>query len=68
MNVVPAKEGPVTLSEFESAVAQLEDLETMPAVVQRLMTVTADPDCVLGDVEKLIASDAVLSAVSRLPN
>ena len=62
MEVISAKEGPVTLTEFEQTVADLDELETMPAVAQRLLSMTSSPDCEVAEVYEVISTDPALSA------
>jgi len=50
------------LSKFERAVDRMEGLETIPAVAQRLIALTSDPDAAFEEIEKLVSSDVALTA------
>jgi len=57
------------LSEFESAVAEIDSMETLPVIAHRLMQATADPNCSLGELGEILSSDAALAArVMQLAN
>ncbi|RMH40745.1 MAG: HDOD domain-containing protein [Deltaproteobacteria bacterium] len=62
MQVIPASDTEFTLSELETAVAELDQLETLPSVAERVLSITADPDCDLADVVDAIAPDPGLTA------
>lgn len=49
-------------SIFEKAVDQMEGLQPIPAVAQRLLSLTSRPDAALEEIARLIASDAALTA------
>jgi HD-like signal output (HDOD) protein len=49
-------------TKFERAVDRMEGLETIPAVAQRLIALTSDPDAAFEDIEKVVSSDVALTA------
>lgn len=56
-----------TLTKFELTVEAIDSLPTMPAIAQKLLSVTGSADCSLDDVEELIAADqALVVRVMRL--
>jgi HD-like signal output (HDOD) protein len=62
MEILHSHERSPRMNRFEQAVDDLESLEVVPAVAQRVIGMTSDPDCRLGDIERLVSSDAALSA------
>lgn len=60
MKIIEAPATEICLTEFESTVSALDQLPTMPTIVQRLLTITASPDCSLDEIEELIAADQAL--------
>lgn len=51
-----------SLSDFESAVEKVDTIETMPAVAQRLVQMTSDPDFDMTHLHDLVQSDPVIAA------
>lgn len=49
-------------SAFDHAVDALERIETLPAIAQRIMAMTSDPDCQLDDLQQVLSADVALSA------
>lgn len=62
MEILQATAAPGEFSKIEKAVESMEGLETLPAVAQRLLALTADPDASFQAIEQLIGADAALTA------
>ena len=62
MDILSAQSGPISLSEFEQAVRELDTLETMPAAAQRILSITSNPESGIDDVYDLVATDPTLAA------
>ena len=62
MEIIQSGSGGDQFTKFETAVEQMEGVEAIPAVAQRLLSLTSDPNAGLKDIERLIASDASLTA------
>lgn len=50
------------LSDFERAVEQVDSIETMPVVAQRLIQLMSDPDYSMNKVHGLVQSDPAIAA------
>jgi HD-like signal output (HDOD) protein len=62
MEIVQGSEREHPLSRFERAVDELDSLQMIPAVAQRVVAMTSDPDCSLPDVDRAVSADAGLAA------
>ena len=62
MDIVQSIERSPRMNRFEQAVDDLESLEMIPGVAQRVVSMTGNPDCRMSEIERLVASDAALSA------
>ena len=62
MEIIQATAVPSDFSKIEKAVELMEGLETLPAVAQRLLSLTADPNASFQDIEQLISADAALTS------
>jgi len=62
MEILPATGAHSEFSKFERAVERMEGLETLPAIAQRLLSLTSDPNVSFADIEQLVSADAALTA------
>lgn len=63
MEVVAADTDSVyELSDFEEAVNKIDEIETMPVVAQKLLSLTSTDDYSMNEVHDLVQSDPVVSA------
>ena len=62
MEIVHSGERPQPLNRFEQAIDELDSLQMIPAVAQRVVAMTVDPSCALPDVERAVSADAGLAA------
>ncbi len=51
-----------TLTAFEKMIADVDAIETMPVVVQKLLQLTSNPECGVSDIYDLVSSDPALAA------
>ncbi len=58
----PPKGTKIKLNAFEKMLTDVDSIETMPAVVQKLLQLTSDPDCGVSDIYDLVSSDPALAA------
>lgn len=61
MEIIEAGSVPDSFTVFERAVDRMEGIEAIPAVAQRLLSLTSSPDASFADIEQLIASDPALT-------
>ncbi len=62
MEIIAASTEADSFSELELAIRDLEALETMPVIAQRLLAVTAQQDCEMHEVQALVSADPALAA------
>jgi len=66
---LPALEGPMKLTRIAKLIDEIEDLPTLPAILNKVSEVINDPESSAADLAKVVSSDGSLSAkLLRLAN
>lgn len=62
MEIIEAGHQATDFNQFERAVERMEGLDPLPAVAQRLLSLSSDPEAAFQEIEQLVASDVALAA------